>query len=480
MRMEIDSMPVALDEVERRKIQLEIEREALKRETDEGSKDRLKKLELELDEIYKKSSELRTKWESEKQAIQKIRSLKKQLEEVNQKIEKAERDSDFGKAAELKYGNLTSIQKQIKDEQELIDKNSNGSQLVKEEISEQDIAFIVSRWTGIPVNKLLEGEVDKLLRIGENLHRRVIGQEEAIEAVASAIQRARVGLNDPNKPIGSFIFMGPTGVGKTELAKALAEFLFDDEDSLIRIDMSEYMEKHSVSKIIGSPPGYVGYDEGGQLTELVRRKPYCVILLDEIEKAHQDVFNILLQMLDDGLLTDSKGRVVNFKNTVIIMTSNIGSQQIINHSTTLDVKADYDVMKEKVILELRNHFRPEFLNRVDDIVVFHSLLLEDIKKIVDIQMIRVKKLLEDRKITLTIDDSAKERLAFMGFDPHFGARPLKRMIQKEIENNLAVKLLHGTFRDGDEILVSFDETSDAFSFSKVNTVAKTSIELAKA
>jgi ATP-dependent Clp protease ATP-binding subunit ClpB len=465
LRMEIDSMPIELDEIERRKIQLEIEREALKKESDTSSKDRLVKLEKELEELYSKSSELRIQWETEKASIQKLRGLKKELEQVMNQVEKAERDADFGKAAELKYGRLTDIQKNIKEEQEKIDQKSGGNQMVKEEISEQDIAFIVSRWTGIPVSKLIEGEVEKLLKIGENLHKRVVGQNEAIEAVSSAIQRARVGLNDPEKPIGSFIFLGPTGVGKTELAKALAEFLFDDEQALIRIDMSEYMEKHSVSKIIGAPPGYVGFDEGGQLTELVRRKPYSVILFDEIEKAHADVFNIMLQMLDDGRITDSKGRLVSFKNTVIIMTSNIGSHLITGYANAIESSESYESMKNKVTGELRNHFRPEFLNRIDDIVVFHSLSLGNIKHIVDIQMQRVKKMLESRKIVLNLNDAAKERLAFLGFDVTYGARPLKRLIQKEIENNLAIKLLHSEFKDGDEINVGFDENNDQFTFS---------------
>lgn len=464
MRMEIDSMPIELDEIERRKIQLEIEREALKKETDEASKDRLQKLEEELSGLQEKSVVLRKQWEDEKNSIQKVRALKKELEKIDHQIEKAEREADFARAAELKYGKLNEIKAQIRQIQEEHDKK--GGQMVKEEISEQDIAFIVSRWTGIPLNKLLEGEVDKLLKIADNLHNRVIGQNEAIDVVSSAIQRARVGLNDPNKPLGSFIFLGPTGVGKTELAKALAEFLFDDEHAMIRIDMSEYMEKHSVSKIIGSPPGYVGYDEGGQLTEVVRRKPYSVILFDEIEKAHHDVFNIMLQLLDDGRLTDAKGRVVSFKNTVIIMTSNIGSHHILNHNVSMNMKEDYDVMKEKVLGELPHHFSPEFLNRIDEIVVFHALSLDDIKQIVDIQLSKVKILLSSRKINLEINESAKERLAFNGYDINFGARPLKRVIQKEIENNLAKMLLSGEFKDGDTIEVGFDDLNDRFSFTK--------------
>ncbi len=474
MRVEIDSMPVELDEIERRKIQLEIEREALKKETDTASKDRLEKLEKELNILQDKSGVLRKQWEDEKSAIQKVRALKKELEDTEHKIEKAEREADFGKAAELKYGKLSEINTKIKQEEYNMQKKNAGHQLVKEEISEQDIAFIVSRWTGIPVTKLMEGEIDKLLKIADNLHKRVIGQNEAIDAVSAAIQRARAGLNDPDKPLGSFIFLGPTGVGKTELAKALAEFLFDDEHSIIRIDMSEYMEKHSVSKMIGSPPGYIGYEEGGQLTEQVRRKPYSVILFDEIEKAHHDVFNIMLQILDDGRLTDAKGRVVSFKNTVIIMTSNVGSHHILNHSSSLDEKGDYNVMKDKVLAEMNNHFRPEFLNRIDEIVVFHSLTLNNIKYIVDIQLKRVKKLLEARKIELNINDSAKERLAFSGFDVNFGARPLKRVIQKEIENNLSIKLLRGEFKDGDSIEVGYDDLNDIFTFqnAKKDILAK--------
>ncbi|GIW21114.1 MAG: chaperone protein ClpB [Candidatus Sericytochromatia bacterium] len=464
IRMEIDSMPTELDEVERRKIQLEIEREALKKETDQASKERLVKLEKELEELYKKSSELREQWEKEKRAIQKLRSLKKDLEKIQYEIEKAEREADFGKAAELKYGRLVEIQNLIKQEES---KLNLENQMVKEEVTENDIAEIVSKWTGIPVSKLIEGEVEKLLKISENLHKRVIGQEEAIEAVSYAIQRARVGLNDPNRPLGSFIFLGPTGVGKTELAKALAEFLFDDENALIRIDMSEYMEKHSVSKIIGSPPGYVGYDEGGQLTEQVRRKPYSVILFDEVEKAHQDVFNIMLQILDDGRLTDAKGRVVSFKNTVIIMTSNIGSHHILNYSATSE---GYEKMKETVISELRSFFRPEFLNRVDEIVVFHALRLNEIKQIIDIQLERLRNRLADRNIKINLTDSCKERLAFLGYDINFGARPLKRVIQKEIENKLALELLEGKFKDGDNITIDFDEKLDSFIFKKDSLV----------
>ena len=460
LRVEIDSMPVQLDEVERRKMHLEIDREALRKDTDESSLEKVAKIEAELEELYQTSKELRTKWQEEKKVLQEIRVVKKELEDIDAEIENAEKKSDFARAAELKYGKKVELQNKIKEH-----KNKDSSdQLLKEEISENDIAFIVSKWTGIPITKLMEGETEKLLNIKENLHKRVIGQNEAIESVSFAIQRARVGLNDPNKPIGSFIFMGPTGVGKTELAKALANFLFDDENSMIRIDMSEYMEKHSVSKLIGAPPGYVGFEEGGQLTEQARRKPYSVILFDEIEKAHPDVFNVLLQLLDDGRLTDSKGRSVSFKNTIIIMTSNVGSQLIVEHSTNLNEKENYEVMKERVTLELRNHFRPEFLNRIDEIVVFHSLLLHHVKQIVEIQLSKLLKLISDKKITLNVDESAKERLAFIGFDVVFGARPIKRVIQREIENPLALRFLRGDFKEGNIINVSYNYDSDCFSF----------------
>ncbi|MFN8674144.1 MAG: ATP-dependent chaperone ClpB [Candidatus Sericytochromatia bacterium] len=460
LRMEIDSMPIQLDEVERRKIQLEIDREVLRKDNDDSSKDKLDKINAELDELYSKSNQLRKKWEDEKKVLQEIRAIKKELEDIDIEIENAEKKSDYAKAGELKYGRKVELQSKLKENK---NKDTTNS-LIKEEISENDIAFIVSKWTGIPVTKLVEGENEKLLHIKENLHNRVIGQNEAIESVSSAIQRARVGLNDPNKPLGSFIFMGPTGVGKTELAKALAEFLFDDESSMIRIDMSEYMEKHTVSKLIGAPPGYVGFDDGGQLTEQVRRKPYSVILFDEIEKAHVDVFNVLLQLLDDGRLTDSKGRVVSFKNTIIIMTSNIGSQHILGYSSNLNEKEDYSVMKERVTLELRNFFRPEFLNRIDEIVVFHSLSLNHVKNIVEIQLDKLIKKLADRKIKITIDDSAKERLAFMGFDVNFGARPVKRVIQKELENQIAINILNGTIKENDDITISYDDDNEVFSF----------------
>lgn len=477
LRMEIDSMPSQLDEVERRKIQLEIDREALRKDTDESSKDKLAKIEKELEELYKKSTALRNQWEEEKKVLQESRTMKRELEEIDMQIEKAEKTADFAKAAELKYGRKAELERKLKENKDNANKKDPSSQLIKEEISENDIALVVSKWTGIPVTKLMEGEVDKLLNIADNLHRRIIGQNEAINAVSFAIQRARTGLSDPNRPIGSFIFLGPTGVGKTELAKALAEFLFDDESAMIRIDMSEFMEKYSVSKLIGSPPGYVGYEEGGQLTEQVRRKPYSVILFDEIEKANPDVFNILLQVLDDGRLTDSKGRLVSFKNTIVIMTSNIGTSHILNYGAGFTEKEDYSLMKDKVLGELRNHFRPEFLNRVDEIVVFHSLGLQHVKQIVEIQLTKVTKmLLDQRKITMNITDSAKERLAFIGFDVNFGARPVKRVIQKELENNIALGILRGDFREGDDITVNYDDNNDCFSFSKSINLQKELVE----
>ena len=449
MRTEIDSMPVELDEIERRKMQLEIEREALKKEKDAVSIERLNKLEKELEELKQKSSELHAQWHAEKDGIQKIREIKEQLEEDRNLMEKAERDADFEKAAELKYGKMVMLEKQLKEHEATIESKQKSQRMIKEEIDEDDIAEVVSKWTNIPVSRLLEGEVEKLLKMEENLHKRLIGQEDAIQAVTDSIRRARVGLKETNRPIGSFIFLGPTGVGKTELARALAEFMFDDEAAMIRIDMSEYMEKHAVARLIGAPPGYIGYDEGGQLTEMVRTKPYSVILLDEIEKAHQDVFNIMLQILDDGRLTDGKGRVVNFKNTVIIMTSNIGSQEILNFKSGED---DYEGMKRSVLEALNAHFRPEFLNRLDEIIVFHSLSLEDLRQIVDIQLKRVNKLLDARNIELDVDDSAKDYLAQKGYDPQYGARPLKRLIQREIENPLALLLLEGKFKDKDQII----------------------------
>ena len=461
MRIEIDSMPNELDELERRRIQLEIEREALRKETDTASRDRLQRLERDLADIKEHADVLRTQWQSEKEALGRVQTIKAEIESTKHKIEQAERATDLQKAAELKYGTLIELEKNLKKEEEaFVSKNGNKNvaRLIKEEIDEEDIADIVSKWTHIPVTKLLEGEIQKLLHLEEHLHQRVVGQDEAIEVVSSAVRRARAGLKDPKRPIGSFLFLGPTGVGKTELAKALAEFLFDDEQAIIRIDMSEYQERHTVARLIGAPPGYIGYDEGGQLTEAVRRRAYSCILFDEIEKAHSDVFNVLLQVLDEGRLTDAKGRTVDFKNTVLIMTSNIGSQYILDYQVkaAVDGDASYAVMKERVLSALREHFRPEFLNRIDETVVFHALTAEQLKKIVDIQLNYLNSRLAERNIVLLPTDASRDWLARTGYDPVFGARPLKRLIQKDIENPLALKLLEGEFLDGDRITVDSD------------------------
>jgi ATP-dependent Clp protease ATP-binding subunit ClpB len=464
MRIEIDSMPTELDELERRKIQLEIEREALKKEIDPGSKERLERIEKDLGNLKERADLLRAQWQQEKAALNKVQEIKGDIEKCKIQIEQAERNTDLQKAAELKFGTLIELEKQLK-EQELVF-NKKGPRLLKEEIDEEDIAEIVSKWTGVPVTKLLEGEVQKLLQLESQLHKRVIGQDEAIEVVANAVRRARAGLKDPNRPIGSFLFLGPTGVGKTELAKALAEFLFDDEQAMIRIDMSEYQERHTVARLIGAPPGYVGYDEGGQLTEAVRRRSYSCVLFDEIEKAHGDVFNILLQVLDEGHLTDSKGRTVDFKNTVLIMTSNIGSNYILDYQLKAAIQGDscYPEMKQKVMEALREHFRPEFLNRIDETVVFHALTADELKKIVDIQIHYLNKRLIDRKMVLNVTDAASEWLARTGYDPIYGARPLKRLIQKDIENPLSLEILKGTFTDGDTIKVDLGD--DTLKFVK--------------
>lgn len=467
MRIEIDSMPAELDELERRRIQLEIEREALKKEKDAQSKERLEKIERDIADMQEKGEVLRARWQSEKEALQRIQSVKADIEATQIQIEQAERVTDLAKAAELKYGKLAELEKKLKSEEEIFNKNK-GPRLLSQEVTEDDIAEIVSKWTGIPVTKLMEGEVQKLLKLEEHLHRRVIGQEEAISVVSNAVRRARAGLQDPKRPIGSFLFLGPTGVGKTELAKALAEYLFDDEQAIVRIDMSEYQERHTVARLIGAPPGYIGFDEGGQLTEAVRRRAYSCVLFDEIEKAHPDVFNVLLQVLDEGHLTDSKGRKVDFKNTIIIMTSNIGSQYILDYQvkSAIDGTDHYAQMKERVIEALREHFRPEFLNRIDETVVFHALTAEQLKQIVDLQLRLLNKRLADRKIELKATDSARDWLARVGYDPVFGARPLKRLIQKEIENPLALKLLEGQFADGDRIEIDSDGKSEDLTFRK--------------
>ena len=452
LRMEITSKPQALDEIDRHILQVEIEREALKKEHDKASQERLKKLEKELADAKEKSSALRARWESEKQAIAKLQSIKEKIEQTKTQIEQAERRADLEAAARLRYSTLRELERQLAEEEAGLEQGQPGERLLKEEVSAEDIAQIVAKWTGIPVSRLMEGEVEKLLHMEERLHQRVVGQEEAVVAISNAIRRARSGLQDPNRPLGSFIFLGPTGVGKTELARALAVFMFDTDQALIRIDMSEYQEKHTVSRLIGAPPGYVGYDEGGQLTEVVRRKPYSVVLFDEIEKAHPDVFNVLLQLLDDGRLTDGQGRTVDFKNTVIIMTSNLGGELWSGGARP----RDGEVPREAVMEALRQHFRPEFLNRVDEIVIFHPLKMEHLTRIVDIQLDRVRRLLTDRHLTLEITGAAKEYLAREGWDPTYGARPLKRAIQHQLQDPLALRILQGEFHEGQTILVDFD------------------------
>jgi ATP-dependent Clp protease ATP-binding subunit ClpB len=471
LRTEIDSMPTELDEIHRRVMQLEIEREALKKEKDSASRDRLGKLEKELAELKAEETTLQARWQEEKQSVLRTGELREQLEQAKQALELAQRNGDLGRASELKYGKLPELERQLKLAEEAAS-NKDG-RLIKEEVDEEDIADVVSRWTGVPVSKLLEGELQKLLTLDEELHKRVIGQDEAVTAVAEAVVRARSGLKDPNRPIGSFIFLGPTGVGKTELARALAEFLFDDERAMIRIDMSEYQEKHNVARLLGAPPGYVGFEEGGQLTEAVRRRPYCVLLFDEIEKAHADVFNVLLQLLDDGRLTDGQGRLVDFKNTIVIMTSNIGSHRILEHQGSL-VGDSYDRMKNTVLNELRKHFRPEFLNRVDELIVFHALTEEHLKQIVDIQLGRLRHRLAERHITLELTDAARTHLVRSGFDPAYGARPLKRTIQKEIETPLGRLLLKGDVRDGQTVRADYDLNAGRLKFETVGKPATVS------
>ena len=452
LRMEITSKPQALDEIDRRVMQLEIEREALKKERDQASQDRLRKLEREVADAKEQSQALRARWEGEKQAISGLQGVKEKIEQTKTQIEQAERRADLEAAARLRYGTLRELEKQLADGETRLNQMQSGDRLLKEEVGAEDIAQIVGKWTGIPVSRLLEGEIEKLLRMEDRLHRRVVGQDEAVRALGNAIRRARSGLQDPNRPLGSFIFLGPTGVGKTELARALAEFLFDSDQAMIRIDMSEYQEKHTVSRLIGAPPGYVGYEEGGQLTEAVRRKPYSVVLFDEIEKAHAEVFNALLQLLDDGRLTDGQGRTVDFKNTVIIMTSNLGSE-LWGAANGVATEAP---SRELLMQVLRQHFRPEFLNRVDEIVVFHALKLEHLTQIVDIQLERVRRLLADRGLKLEVTEAAKGYLAREGWDPTYGARPLKRTIQRVLQDPLALLLLQGTFREGQTIVADFD------------------------
>jgi len=446
LRIEIDSVPQELDQVERRIIQLEIEEQALKPETDPGSVARREAVQAELAELREQAAAMRARWDREKEIIGRIQQAKSEIEQARQELERAEREADLEGAARLKFGTIPELERTLAEAQEDLAERQAESQMLNEEVGEQDIAEVVAGWTGVPVSRLMEGEVEKLVHMEERLHERVVGQDQAVEAVANALRRARAGLSDPSRPIGSFIFLGPTGVGKTELARALAEFMFDDERAMVRVDMSEYMEKHSVARLIGAPPGYVGFEEGGQLTEAVRRRPYSVLLLDEIEKAHPDVFNVLLQLLDDGRLTDGQGRVVDFTNTVVIMTSNVGSHFLLEGISQ-------EIAEERVLGALRDHFRPEFLNRIDEIVVFERLGREEIDRIVDFQLAGLAKRLSERDITITLTDAAKRVIADEGFDPAYGARPLKRVIQRRIQDQLALRLLKGEFTDGDHVEV---------------------------
>jgi ATP-dependent Clp protease ATP-binding subunit ClpB len=463
LRTEIDSMPQELDELTRRIMQLEIEREALRKESDTASRQRLDALEKELADLRDEQTSFKLQWEAERNAAAKLQTQRDKIEQTKVQIEQATRQADYGRASELQYGALPNLEKELRAEEEALTTRGGRGRLSKEEVDEEDIAGVIARWTGIPVSKLLEGEKQKLLHLGEELHRRVIGQDEAVTAVAEAVVRSRAGLADPNRPIGSFIFLGPTGVGKTELARALADYLFDDERALIRVDMSEYQERHTVARLLGAPPGYVGYDEGGQLTEAVRRRPYSVILFDEVEKAHPDVFNVFLQILDDGRLTDGQGRTVDFRNTIVIMTSNVGSHRILDYKGSFD-GADYAVMRATVLDELRQQFRPEFLNRVDEIIVFHALDEAQLAHIVDIQLDRLRKRLADRRIVLSLDAAAKGHLVKAGYDPAYGARPLKRTIQKELETPLGRKILAGDIPDGATVNVGFNDPNGELTF----------------
>ncbi|HWH23597.1 MAG TPA: AAA family ATPase, partial [Candidatus Limnocylindria bacterium] len=464
LRMEMDSMPVELDELERRRIQLEIEREALRKERDVASKARLAALEKELADIGERAGALKSQWTHEKEQISALRSTKNELEKLQHEVDEAERAADYARAAELKYGRQTELAARLSEQEAALAQRDGAERLLKEEVDADDIARIVSAWTGIPVTRLLEGEQAKLIRMEEELHRRVVGQDEAVAAVSDAVRRARAGLKDPRRPIGSFIFLGPTGVGKTELARAVAAFLFDDENAMTRLDMSEYMEKYSVSRLIGAPPGYVGYEEGGQLTEAVRRRPYQVILLDEIEKAHPDVFNVLLQVLDDGRLTDGQGRTVDFRNTVLIMTSNVGSQFISADAGRPDADA-YEQMKEQVTDVLRQVFRPEFLNRIEEIIVFHSLTEADLARIVDLLLADLERRLADHELTIELAPGARQLIAAEGHDPAYGARPLRRAIQRLVENPLARALLEGRFTAGSTISIDADPASGTLVFA---------------
>jgi ATP-dependent Clp protease ATP-binding subunit ClpB len=458
LKIEIDSMPTEIDEIERRIQQLEIERQALSKETDKASKERLEAIDSELAELREQSSEMKARWQTEKSAIEAIKQAKAELEEANRELERAERDANLERAAELRYGRIPELESIVAEQEErLHELHAEGGSMLTEEVTEEDVAQIVAKWTGIPVSRLMEGEVEKLIHMEERLHDRVVGQVEAVEAVSNALRRSRAGLSDPNRPIGSFLFLGPTGVGKTELARALAEFMFDSEQAMVRIDMSEYMEKHTVARLIGAPPGYVGYEEGGQLTEAVRRRPYAVILLDEIEKAHADVFNVLLQIMDDGRLTDGQGRTVDFTNTVLIMTSNVGSQYIVT-------EADEEKMRAQIEEVLAATFKPEFLNRVDEIVIFHRLTREDIARIVDLQVDLLTRRVRERGIEIELTDDARTLLGNLGYDPTYGARPLRRVIQKQLIDRLALRILEGEFAEGDVVRV--DAADGELTFEK--------------
>ncbi|HEX8494184.1 MAG TPA: ATP-dependent chaperone ClpB [Pyrinomonadaceae bacterium] len=465
LRIEIDSLPQDIDVLEREILQLEIERQALQREEDERSKTRLHDIEQRIADLKEKSAGMKAKWQSEKEEIDRMREAKNELEQLRLQLDQARNAGDLARAAELQYGKIPELERKLNSEQEKLAELQRDGVMLKEEVDEEDVAEVVAKWTGVPVSKMLEGEMQKLISMEDRLRNRVIGQDEALTAVANAVRRARAGLQDPNRPVGSFIFLGPTGVGKTETARALAEFLFDDERAMIRLDMSEYMEKHAVARMIGAPPGYIGYEEGGQLTEAVRRRPYSVVLFDEIEKAHPDVFNVLLQILDDGRLTDSKGRTVDFKNTVLIMTSNLGSREI------QAAEGDEKQMREAVAQELRENFKPEFLNRIDDIVIFHQLSREQISQIIDVQLERLRAMLGERGVTLALDDSARALLAREGYDPNYGARPLKRAIQTLIQNPLAVRLLRGEILPGQTIHVSADGDQMKFAAEAAAAVA---------
>jgi ATP-dependent Clp protease ATP-binding subunit ClpB len=463
VRVQIDSMPEELDQLERKRVQLEIEREALKKESDPASAERLKRVEQEIAELRDQCDGMKARWENEKGAIARVRELKERREDLNAELKRAERAGNLERAAELRYGELVQLEKDLEAEQQRLDELQKEGSVLSEDVRPEEIADIVSKWTGIPVSKMLESEQAKLLSMEDKLRVRVVGQDDALRAVSSAVRRARAGLQDPNRPIGSFIFLGPTGVGKTETARALAEFLFDDEQAMVRIDMSEFMEKHSVARLIGAPPGYVGYEEGGYLTEAVRRRPYSVVLFDEIEKAHPEVFNALLQILDDGRLTDGQGRTVDFRNTVLILTSNVGSQHIVE----LDESTQRAEMERQVQAALRAHFKPEFLNRVDETILFHQLGREDFHRIVEIQLGRVQKLLDERRIQLEVSDAAKDLLAEKGYDPHYGARPLKRVIQRVLQDPLAMRILEGDFPEGSKVFVDASASGDGLEFRKV-------------